>query len=412
MSSTSNVQSYLTSVFRPVYTYTQATSNFTTQLDLSNVNTATANTVECYRIDVADSQNNVFVGTTSGVNFLNLQNCFSNTAFGYGSGYLMSNTANVVTIGYNVASGMSNTSNCVFIGNSIATGTTSSYSCIWIDPIGTSTPANRASNSIAIGAGTGILGSSNIWIGSGAGSGNIGTNNILIGHGLQPVGTTSSYSLIIGTGSNVVIAADMSGIGVAIGKSDATMTYLDGYGRVPDLVLDVSGYARIANGLAIGMDPLQSTLDVNGTFRADDGYGLLSLDHDTAGNSRVTVGPGNNSFFQSTGGMLSHEGVCGDGGGFIGTLCVGITIVTVGSFTYSGFYRPGSSAMVSYFGPDSGGGTVMCSNYPTDQASNILRFIGSNISISNSYFPNITGVPWTIAYLPLPTFQYPPGTGI
>jgi hypothetical protein len=113
---------------------------------------------------------------------------------------------------------------------------------------------------------------------------------------------------------------------IAIGKADATMQYIDGTGRVPGLVLDVSGYARIAQGLAIGMDPLQSTLDVNGTFRANDGYGLLSLDHDLAGNSRAVT----SGFMQMMGGSHSHEGTSGSNSGSqIGTMCRGITMIAV-----------------------------------------------------------------------------------
>ena len=95
MSSTSNVQAYLTSVFRPVYTYTPATSNFTTQLDISNVNTVDANTLIAFRADISDSNNNVFVGTGAGVNFLNLQNSSNNTAFGFNAGSQISNSCNV-----------------------------------------------------------------------------------------------------------------------------------------------------------------------------------------------------------------------------------------------------------------------------------------------------------------------------
>ena len=387
MSSTSNVQAYLTSVFRPVYTYTPATSNFTTQLDLSNVNTATANIVECLRVDLSDSNSNVFVGKSSGVNFLNLQSSFRNTTLGYGAGGLMSNASNVVALGFSAASGVTNTTNSTFVGNGVGAGSLLLSSCLWLDPVGGGGAGNSASNTIAIGASTGIVGSGNIWIGTGAGNGNTGSNNILLGHSLQAAGTITNYSLLIGSGSNVVIAADMSQNGVAIGKADTTMQYIDGYGRVPGLVLDVSGYARIANGLAIGMDPLQSTLDVNGTFRANDGYGLLSLDHDLAGNSRAVT----SGFFQAAGGAHSREGTSGSAGSQIGTACIGITMIAVSN-----------DARIVFW---SGSGTpVTISSSP-----------GVNISVSSTgvITTALTNTPYTISYFPLPTAGlYPAGTGV
>ena len=385
MSSTSNVQAYLTSVFRPVYTYTTATSNFTTQLDLSNVNTVTANLVECLRADVSDSNSNVFVGKLSGVNFLNLQACSSNTAFGYGTGGLMSNVANVVAVGFNTAAGVTNTSNSTFVGKNVGPGSIGLSGCLWLDPTGGAGAGNTSSNTIAIGASTGIVGSSNIWIGTNAGNANTGRGNITIGHSI-PVTAPTSYLLQVGVGSNVVIAGDLSQNAVAIGKADATMQYIDGTGRVPGLVLDVSGYARIAQGLAIGMDPLQSTLDVNGTFRANDGYGLLSLDHDLAGNSRAVT----SGFMQMMGGSHSHEGSTGVSGTVIGTLCRGITIVAT------------STDAKIYWWSGSGVASALVSGGSATSTS------GSNI-----LYTGASNVPYTISYFPLPTVGlYPAGTGV
>jgi hypothetical protein len=388
MSSTSNVQAYLTSVFRPVYTYTTATSNFTTQLDLSNVNTVTANLVECLRADVgaAEPNSNVFVGLLSGVNFLNLQACYSNTAVGYGAGGQMSNVSNVVAVGFNTAAGVRSTSDSTFVGKNVGPGSIGLSACLWLDPTGGGGAGNTSSNTIALGASTGIVGSSNIWIGTNAGNANTGMGNITIGHSI-PVTAPTNYLLQVGIGSNVVIAGDLSQNAVAIGKADASMQYIDGAGRVPGLVLDVSGYARIANGLAIGMDPLQSTLDVNGTFRANDGYGLLSLDHDAAGNSRAVT----SGFMQMIGGSHSREGSSGVSGAAIGTLCKGITMVGTSAdakiYWWSG---SGTASIIS-----TGGGTSISTS-----GSNILYAGASN-------------APYNISYFPLPAVGlYPAGTGV
>jgi hypothetical protein len=386
MSSTLNVQAYLTSVFRPVYTYTTATSNFTTQLDLSNVNTVTANLVECLRADVSDSNSNVFVGTLSGVNFLNLQGCASNTALGYGAGGQMSNVSNVVAVGFNSAAGVTSTSNSTFVGKNVGPGSIGLSACLWLDPTGGAGAGNTSSNTIAIGASTGIVGSSNIWIGTNAGNANTGIGNITIGHSI-PVTAPTSYLLQVGVGSNVVIAGDLSQNAIAIGKADATMQYIAGDGRVPGLVLDVSGYARIANGLAIGMDPLQSTLDVNGTFRANDGYGRLTLDHDSAGNSRAVA----SGFMQMIGGSHSREGSSGVSGTAIGTLCKGITMV--GTSTDAKIFWWSGSGIASII--STGGGSSI------------------SVSGSNILYTGASNAPYNISYFPLPTVGlYPAGTGV
>jgi len=394
MSSTSNAQAYLTSVFRPVYTYTPATSNFTTQLDLSNVNTVTANIVECLRVDVSDSNSNVFVGVNSGVNFLNLQACYSNTVLGYGAGGLMSNVTNTVTIGFNTAAGVRDTSDCTFIGNNVGPGSTFLNQCLWIDPSGGAGGGNRASNTIALGAGTGVVGSSNIWIGTGAGAANTGGNNITLGHSI-PVTVPTNYLLQVGVGSNVVIAGDLSQNAIAIGKADASMQYIDGTGRVPGLVLDVSGYARIAQGLAIGMDPLQSTLDVNGTFRTNDGYGYLSLDHDLAGNSRAVT----SGFMQMMGGSHSCEGTAATFSSpttsvSIGKLCKGMTMIAVSNNGVLVFWS-GTGAPSAVGGAPLTAGSIQV----TDGVGTILT--------------TLSGTPYTISYFPLPAVGlYPAGTGV
>jgi len=149
----------------------------------------------------------------------------------------------------------------------------------------------------------------------------------------------------------------------------------------------VSGYARIAQGLAIGMDPLQSTLDVNGTFRANDGYGSLSLDHDLAGNSRVYT----SGFMQIRGGSHSREGTSGAAGSQIGTLCVGITMIAVANDARIVFWSgSGAAAIIS---------------------------AGAGVNIGMASPPAITtslsNTPYTISYFPLPTVGlYPPGGGV
>jgi hypothetical protein len=298
----------------------------------------------------------------------------------------MSNASNVVAVGINAAAGVTNTSNSVFMGKNVGPGSIGLSGCVWLDPTGGAGAGASSSNTIAIGVSTGITGSSNIWIGTNAGKSNSGTGNITLGHSI-PVTVPTNFLLQVGVGSNVVIAGDLSQNAVAIGKADASMQYIDGVGRVPGLVLDVSGYARIAQGLAIGMDPLQSTLDVNGTFRANDGYGSLSLDHDLAGNSRAYT----SGFMQVKGGSHSSEGTSGVSGSQIGTLCVGITMIAVSN-----------DARIVFW---SGSGV----------ATTISANAGVNISVAAppAITTSLAYTSYTISYFPLPTAGlYPAGTGV
>jgi hypothetical protein len=68
--------------------------------------------------------------------------------------------------------------------------------------------------------------------------------------------------------------------------------------RFPSLNLDVAGYARIQNGLAIGRDPGGASVDIAGDFRTDDGYGSLRFTHDqSTSNSSLTAVSSNNLLF-------------------------------------------------------------------------------------------------------------------
>jgi len=245
MSSTTNVQSYLTNVFRPVYTY--SLGSFTANLELSNIDTVSANNAILLRADVADSGSNVYVGTRSGNSPTFVQFCSNVTAFGYSAGTAISSVSNSVFLGYGTGANSASNNNVIAIGT---------------------------------GAGTGNTGSSNILIGNIAGSNaSLGANNILLGNAL--IGTTSmSNQFQLGTSNVVAIAADLSYGCVSIGKSDTTMSYISSPGyRFPNLLLDVAGYARFSNGVTIGVDPGTATLDVNGDFRVDDGTGYLRFTH-------------------------------------------------------------------------------------------------------------------------------------
>uniref|UniRef100_A0A6C0J2T0 Uncharacterized protein n=1 Tax=viral metagenome TaxID=1070528 RepID=A0A6C0J2T0_9ZZZZ len=264
MSSTTNVQSLLANVFRPVYTYDL--TGFQTSIELSNIDTVSANNAILLRADVADSNGNVFVGTTAG---LNANNCSYTSAFGYGAGQGISNVSNGTFLGFQAGANSSSNANNIAIGNN---------------------------------AGVGVGTSSNILIGYQTGKGgSIGANNILLGNGVKG-STAMSNQFQLGysnSTSNIAIAADLAYGVVAIGKTDTTMTannqayWPPGNPYGNRLCLDVAGYARVSKGLSIGTDPGTRTLDVNGDFRADDGRGSIVFTHDTNSNSTTTFASSN-----------------------------------------------------------------------------------------------------------------------
>ena len=264
MSSTTGVQSLLTNVFRPVYTYSG--TGFSTSLQLSNIDTLSASNAILYRADIGDSGSNVYVGLNSGNAWSTVRSC-----------------SNAIGLGYGAAANIASVSNSVYIGTLAGANSSSN------------------SNTIAIGynAGQSSTGSSNIFLGTSTGC-QVGNNNVYIGNRLTATSTTyTSNQFLVGTSNTVALAADLFEGCVSIGKSDTGMKYITSpFTRFPSLNLDVAGYARVESGLSIGRDPGNAVLDVNGDFRTDDGYGSLRFTHDQAtSNSSLTAVSSNNSLF-------------------------------------------------------------------------------------------------------------------
>jgi len=416
MSSTSNVQSVLTSVIRPVYNY-DATNYFTTKLNISNVNTVFADIANVTRLDVGDANSNVYVGTGSGNAIASLRNCYQNTAVGYNAGSLMSNASTVVALGYNAGYAATSTSNSIFIGRSAGVSSVGCSNNIAIDPSGGVLASSSTNNTIAIGARVGTQSSHGIFLGTNAGyattgSYNIvlghysgtsstpttGSNNMLIGHGLK-MAPTLSNTMYIGNQSNVLIAGNYASNGVAIGKSDAGMYYIGTTTPIPGLALDVAGYARFSNGLAIGRDPLEYTLDVNGSMRIDDGYGSLVMYHDASLNPRLYK----SGTVQATSGVFSVQGTSASTGSAvtIGTLRYGKNDILINSSS-----DPSKWEACSYMWLGSGA-PVKLSLSNDAGTTPVVTFSTSNIQAPS------TTQPWlyTITYFPLPPVgTYAPGT--
>jgi hypothetical protein len=354
MSSTSNLQSLLAYVFRPAYTWTG--SNFTTTINLSNIDKFTANTVSYQILYIGDALSNVFIGSNAGnqPGFVNNCNALSNTAIGVlaangitnssnsvfvgyqaglgalsnsssiaiglNAGYQASNISNVTMIGTETGYSISNASNMILMGTSNGYELTNVANSILLGNLNSSNLSN-ISNTISIGGNAGGTGDSNIYIGQSNGSGMTGSSNVFLGNGLNSttVPATSSNTLLIGNGGNVLVAGNFSYGVTTIGTSNPSAgcnaSIINGptWGGSPPgsngygyLALDVAGWTRVSSGVTIGIDPFNPTLgskfelDVSGHMRVSDGYALMTLSNYYSNSAVGATGLSNNTLFSIT----------------------------------------------------------------------------------------------------------------
>ena len=243
MSSTTNIQNLLVNVFRPVYTYELpaggSISNYGVRLNLSNIYTYSGNVLAVSRIDVGDSNSNVYVGSNSGNIFGAASTSFCNVAVGVLAGGTNTGASNSVYVGYNA-------------GN-----------------------AGTGVNVIAIGANSIGNGTSNIYLGSGTGG--AGSSNIYIGHGIAP--GVLSNTLRIGTTSAPLISGDMASGWIGV-NTDAPLNP-----SVADINFDVSGGAYFNGQVGIQKVP-ETSLGVNGITESTGGF------YSTRGTSNASSGSG------------------------------------------------------------------------------------------------------------------------
>jgi hypothetical protein len=378
MSSTSNVQNLLTNVFRPTFVFDNGV--YQTKLELTNVDSVSANTVYGFTAAFGDASGNVYVGIGSG-------NPYSSLA-------ASSNSSNTF-VGTNAGASTSNVKNGVFLGYRAGFGTSNS------------------SNSISIGANSINGGNSNIYIGYATGIAS-GSNNIFIGPSMSNGGTAVSNRLMIGSGSNTAIVGDLSSNRVGINLSNLPAT-------TPNVTLDVNGFTRIGTnangGLGINMLPGNYALDVTGAQRTQDGVGTLIFSNarlgvnkvgaaahslDVTGTQRIEDGVGTLTFSNgtqtSTGGFRSVSGTTGSiasgATSNIGTTKRGVIIVS----GYSTTDPPGNTSSRIIFCTESTGSNGSVSIYTNQMA---IAVNSSNISFSNEGFgAHIYN--YSITYFPTP----------
>jgi len=359
MSSTTGAQNLLVNVFRPVYTYAVPTGGttaiFTPKLEISNVDTMSANSISVFTIAVGDSNSNVYVGSNAGNAYDLTKLCRNNTAVGFGAGNNISNVSNSVYLGFNAGTG-----------------------------------AASASNVIAIGANATGNGTSNIYIGTNTGA--AGSNNILIGHNIAP-GTTSN-AVRVGTLLYGDICSGTLGVGINptynldVSGSGRISTRL-GVGMAPVVAplphgLDVSGYTYIYGGLGINADPADYTLNLNGNFFASEGGDTFSFSSNADGIVEASAG------YSSVRGTLSMAG--GGDDQIIGTIKKGIIVI---SALDSGDSTNRAAAM--FFAYDSTSVATLSSS-----SNGYLDLTPSNTYLMvNSTNPSAETVTYSITYFPL-----------
>ena len=364
MSSTSNVQNLLTNVFRPTFIYDTTNKVYQSKLELTNIDTVSANVISTYAVFVGDANFNVYIGIGAG-------NAHSNMA--------TKNNSNNTFIGTYAGSSTSNVTNNVFIGYGAGNGT--SYS----------------SNSISIGTNSTAGGNSNIYIGYGTGVGQ-GSNNIFIGSGMTNSGSSISNTFLLGNSNTSTIIGDLSTNRVGINMSSLPTT-------TPPITFDVNGYARVTSGLGVGKLPGYYSLDVNGTMNVSDGYGVLTFTHDVNGNSTTTISntssyAASNATLQVTGGFFSTSGTTASIpiGGYvtIGLLKKGMLMLSVQD-TDTGNAYLGALGIVTVVGS-----TYVIRNLSSNAYNIYLSNSTSNLQIANSDTFSAHAYTYSITYFPSP----------
>jgi len=367
MSSTTGVQNLLVNVFRPTFIWDTTSNVYRSKLELTNIDTVSANVVTAYAANIGDSASNVYVGVGAG-NDHSLLTSTSNTTDTF--------------VGTSAGGSTSNVKNGVFLGYRAGFG------------------AIGSSNSISIGANTLNGGTSNIYIGCGAGIAS-GTNNIFLGPGVTNGGAATSNTLLIGSGANTAIVGDLSGNRVGINLSNLPTTSLP-------LAFDVNGYTRIGTnqngGLGINKMPGYYALDVNGDMQVSDGYGVFTFTHDSSNNTVASISntpsySNSNATLQVTGGFFSTNGttvpIANGSGVTIGQWKKGITIVSAQDVASSTNYVS-QIALVLVTGSTY---TVVSMVYSNANA-NIVSSL-SNIQLTSSASGSVI-YKYSITYLPSP----------
>lgn len=303
MSSTTNAQSYLPYVFRPVYKWNSNTGSFYTQFNMSNIDTMTVNNARFSVIYTGDISNNVYIGSNAGnlPGVIVACNSASNTVIGVGAAAAILNSSSSEFVGFQTGSAGKSITSSIVMGAAAAIYSSNVFNSVIIGT-SNSISLSNVSNTISIGGNAGGIGNSNIYIGTSTGVGMTGSCNVLIGHGINlatipgyvlvdgittnPSFSNASNLFMVGSDSKVLIAGNFSNGVVSIGSTNTNANAYNGSTNDPltNVSLDVAKCIRVKDGLSIGCDPLRGyTLDVVGNFKISDGIGWIDMSNYAGG---------------------------------------------------------------------------------------------------------------------------------
>lgn len=359
MSSTLNIQNYLTHCFRPRYEWNTVTGVFDARLELSNIDQFYGNVVNVKTASIGDDGSNVFVGTGAG-------SVWSNT--------VASNVGNVA-VGIGAGRNMTRSSNNVLIG--------------------TETGANMTSNAgnTVVGVGTTLTGNSNILLGQG--NSVTGNNNVVLGNGVA-LGTTSNTFRL----DNMMYG----NFGTRWLGIHTDEQYTQTLGNIPMEGVDISGITYIKGALGINANPLDFTLNVNGRAMFNDGVGMFVFNKDVDSNTTFVMSnftPGKTTLVdiagttRSSGGVCSLQGIASnlatDSSSILATIRRGNILVTATDLTTSNVYA--SRMMVATT-------TSNVFTLSSNVSSCDIVASSSNLVLSNTSGTSRT-FSWTITYFPV-----------
>jgi hypothetical protein len=349
MSRTTGSQNLLVNVVRPVYRYDSTATLFTPSITLSNVDTVSANALSVFTAAVGDASSNVYVGSNAGNLYTNIRASAFVTALGFNAGSNISNVSNSVLIGYNAGASAASASNNVIIGDNAS---------------------GAGSSNVRIGSSVTGTGSRTIVIGAGSGSSAF-SDTLVMGTGVT---ATQNYQFRLGS---TFLYGDLSTNWLGLGVASPTDI---------NTRLDVSGNVRLQGQVGVQMTPERS-LDVNGSFRVNDGLGGFM---DVSGGLTLST-----NGFGSLRGTLSNA--AGDSTTPIGTLKKGAIVISAQNVTGIADY---ASSMIYCFDPtDGASGTSLLSS--AVQAGGVFVSVStSNIEVSNA--TSTRTIAWSITYFPLP----------
>ena len=257
MSSTANVQSYLPYAFRPVYAWDSNVGAFSTSFNLSNVDSVSTGTLTTGLLNVGDSNQNVYLGTSSGniPTLATSTNTYRNTAMGVSAGGGTSNTSNSEFIGYLCGSSTNGIYNTFIGGSGAGSNAYQLSNCVLIGT-SNSVALSNATNVVSIGGNSGGTGSNSVYLGTYTGLSNTGSSNIIVGS-WSGNGFTGSNNVVIGNGLSPTIS---NGITATLSSGIVSCTIV-----TPDSTNGYTGISNLISGQTVTISGFTSTT-FNGSF--------------------------------------------------------------------------------------------------------------------------------------------------